>query len=191
MIKITKVYTKQGDDGHTGLPKQRYPKHHPRIVAIGSVDELNASLGWSRQALQAEPFKHMDKFCHDLQQQLFNLGAMLSVDPADRNPQMPIIQAEHTLALEHDMDQMNQTLPTLNSFVLPGGGEAASRLHCTRTVCRRTERDISALHAQTPQESQITSFINRLSDWFFIASRYAASQDQQPEVLWQQHQIPR
>jgi cob(I)alamin adenosyltransferase len=186
MIKITKVYTKQGDDGHTGLPTQRYPKHHPRIVAIGSVDELNASLGWSRQALQTKHFETIDSFCHDIQQQLFNLGAMLSVDPLKRSPKMPVLTPDNITALEQDIDRMNQSLPSLKSFILPGGGEAASRLHCTRTICRRTERDMSALHAETPLENLIMAYSNRLSDWLFVAARYSAYLDTSPEALWDQ-----
>lgn len=185
MIKITKVYTKQGDDGHTGLPTQRYPKHHPRIVALGSVDELNASLGWSRQTLKTPSLEAIDAFCHDIQQQLFNLGAMLSVEPPKRSPKMPVLKADNITALELDMDRMNQSLPILNSFVLPGGGEAASRLHCTRTICRHTERDMSALHAETAVENLIMAYINRLSDWLFVTARYCSLCEHAPESLWQ------
>lgn len=157
-----KIYTKTGDRGQTGLiGGSRVEKTDLRIHAIGEVDELNAALG-----LVNAPFLIRD--IREIQCRLFELGALLA-DPraADEAAEF----AEHSKLLETSMDRQTAELPQLRNFILPGGSEEASRLHLARAVCRRAERAVLALFKDVPIQQDILVFLNRLSDWLFVAAR--------------------
>ena len=186
MVKITKVYTKTGDDGWTGLAgSQRRRKDDLRIQALGEIDELNAVIGVA--VSQMEAALSIGEQLSAIQQQLFNLGAQLAVLPAERREDTPVVTQSNIAMLEQSMDQLNTLLPTLASFVLPGGHPLAAQLHHARTVCRRAERVTVALQqAEAEYAEPITvHYVNRLSDWLFVAARWVNQHYQQPEILWQ------
>lgn len=185
-IRITKVYTKAGDGGSTHLAGgQKRAKTDPRIEAYGTVDELNATLGLAAVAAAATPASaELARKLARIQNELFDLGSMLAVLPQDRVPQMATVGASDVARLEAEIDAMNETLSPLNSFVLPGGGELGARLHLARTVCRRAERRVLALNALEPLDEHIVPYLNRLSDWLFVASRHACQLLGVAELLW-------
>jgi len=185
-IRITKVYTKAGDGGDTHLAGgQKRAKTDPRIEAYGTVDELNATLGLAAVTAAAVPATaELGRKLERIQNELFDLGSMLAVLPEDRVPQMATVTAADIGRLEAEIDAMNDSLPTLKSFVLPGGGELGARLHLARTVCRRAERRALSLHAIEAQDETLVPYLNRLSDWLFVASRHAAASLGVAEVLW-------
>jgi cob(I)alamin adenosyltransferase len=194
MVKITKVYTRTGDTGTTSLASQmRVAKNSPRITVLGELDELNAWLGLTAAQLYAAALSatevtiNLPKRLQEIQQQLFDLGAEIAVLPEDQRDNTPRILPHYTERLENEMDLMNQSLPPLTSFVLPGGGEAACRLHVARTVCRRAERTLVALLAIEPNAAGINvlPYLNRLSDWLFVAARWTCYQFNEEEYLWQ------
>ncbi|MFP4538892.1 MAG: cob(I)yrinic acid a,c-diamide adenosyltransferase [Dichotomicrobium sp.] len=191
MVVLTKIYTRTGDDGTTALGTgARVPKDHLRISAYGTVDELNASLG---QAVLAAPdtpadYAQIRAGLTRIQNDLFDLGADLCVpDTGEELPYEPLrMSAEQTAWLEAEIDRMNAELKPLTSFVLPGGTPAAAALHVSRTICRRAERLVAAL-AAIPEEhvsEAALSYINRLSDYLFVASRYLNDKGA-GDVLWQ------
>ena len=188
MVQINRVYTKTGDRGTTRLVGgQEVPKTDPRIVAYGTVDELNATLGLARAALatpRGPEATRLQAFLGDVQQRLFDLGAELACLPDDLTDRMPLVGPDHAEALEHEMDTLNESLSPLDSFVLPGGGWAAATLHLARTVCRRAEREVLALHSEAPVREAVLVYLNRLSDYLFVASRSAARASGEKEVLW-------
>ena len=179
-----------GDDGTTGLlGGGRAPKDDPRIEAYGTVDELSACIGIARTALLApgapvgaDPLAAV---LARVQNELFNLGSDLATLPADRHPRQPVIEARHVTALEHEIDDWNETLPELRSFVLPGGGMVAAYLHLARTVCRRAERHIVRLRDAEQIGEHGLAYVNRLSDALFVMSRHAARLYGEPEPLWE------
>ena len=183
MVRINRVYTRTGDKGKTGLVGgKRVAKDHPRIEAYGTVDELNATVGVARATLERSAAKGaLDPILARVQNELFDLGAELATPDAARRKKVPAIAARHVTALEREMDAFNEDLPELRSFVLPGGGEAASALHVARTVCRRAERRAITLRAG----GQVVPYLNRLSDALFVFSRVAAKLDGHPEPLWE------
>ena len=186
MVRITKVYTRKGDRGMTSLAAGRkVHKTAPRIEAYGSVDELNACLGLAAEGMRGEPrlAALRDRLLR-IQNELFDLGAQLAVLPADRRPDTPLLAAADVTRLEHEIDEMNDNLPPLRSFILPGGGEAAARLHLARTVCRRVERETLRLAAVEDLDGIEVPYLNRLSDWLFVASRFAAATLGIAEPLW-------
>lgn len=188
MVRITKVYTKTGDAGMTRLAGgQLVKKISPRIEAYGSVDELNAQLGMVAESLRDGEGKlgNLRKKILRIQHHLFDLGSQLAVLPEDRRVNTPVIRENDVTALEAEIDEMNHALPPLTSFILPGGGETAARLHVARTVCRRAERDIIRLAEKESLDGTEIPFINRLSDWLFVAARYVAHIENVPETLWQ------
>ncbi len=181
MPRITKVYTRTGDDGTTGLGDgSRVPKTHARIRAYGTVDELNAALGvvlaGNVPTEIAEPLRR-------IQNELFHAGAELCLPPGSNRPG-PRIEPRHTEALEELLDDVTARLPPLANFVLPGGCPAAAHLHAARTVCRRAERDILALAAHETVDAELLRYFNRLSDALFVLSRYANHLAGAPEPLW-------
>jgi len=189
MVNITKVYTRTGDKGTTMLAGgQRVAKTSPRIQAFGSIDELNALLGLTIAAIPATTqFNHLQQQCLRIQNELFDLGAQLAILPADRRSNSPQISSSDCEQLEQEIDKMNATLPALSSFILPGGTELVARFHVARTVCRRAERDLAALIRLEEIEEVLLAYLNRLSDWLFVAARYATFLLQQNELLWQPH----
>lgn len=186
MVRITKVYTRQGDGGMTLLAAgHKILKTAPRIEAYGGVDELNACLGLAAAAARAEPkLATLLARLLAIQNELFDLGAQLAVLREDRRPDTPLITPSQVERLEHEIDEMNADVPPLRSFILPGGGELAVRLHLARTVCRRIEREVLRLGAIEPLDGIEIPYLNRLSDWLFVASRWAAAQLGEEELLW-------
>lgn len=190
MVKITKVYTRTGDTGQTGLVGgKRLPKDHPRIEAYGSVDELNSVLGIVLSFLvQKDESKRRDKLeliLEAIQQKLFDMGSELATLPGDEYVGQITLQAEDVKWLEEIIDAMNDELQPLKSFILPGGTSLNVFLHLARTVCRRAERDILKLKHIDLVSPEIIKYINRLSDFLFVAGRWTTETLGEKETLWQ------
>ncbi len=187
MVRITKVYTKTGDQGITRLAGgQEVRKDSQRIEAYGTVDELNACLGLLRESLPAgAQFRELTAQVLRIQNELFDLGSQLAVLPEDRRENTPVISEADIKRLEDEIDQMNAELPALTSFILPGGGEAGARCHLARTVCRRAEREVIRLQNISPLDGSEIPYLNRLSDWLFTAARYLTHRQGIDENLWQ------
>ena len=174
-VRLTRIYTRTGDEGETSLGDlSRVPKTHPRVVAYGAVDELNSQLGL---ALAASLPEAMRAVLERVQNELFDLGADVAL-PGSEGLRVTAGQVE---ALETDCDRFNAELPPLKSFVLPGGTEAAARLHVARTVCRRAELEV--LRAGDLNRL-VPVYLNRLSDLLFILARAANAAAGQDEPLW-------
>lgn len=188
MVRITRVYTKTGDHGTTHLAGgQKVKKSAARIEAYGCVDELNAHIGAAVEILAKSSESVIETLRAQLlriQNELFDLGSQLAVLPEDRQENTPVIHKDDILRLESEIDKMNEALPPLKSFILPGGGEAAVRLHIARTVCRRAEREIIRLAENETLDGTEIPYMNRLSDWLFVASRYIALKLNIEETLW-------
>lgn len=188
MVVLTKIYTRTGDDGTTGLGDgERLPKFHARIAAYGTVDEANSAIGVARQALTVDDAV-VDAMLARVQNDFFDLGADLCVP--DRGKPLPYTPLRITDGqvdrLEAEIDMMNSVLRPLTSFVLPGGSPAAAALHLARTVTRRAERhmvELAMLEGE-PVNPAGLKYINRLSDMLFVASRYVNDKGSR-DVLWQ------
>ncbi len=175
--RLSKIYTRTGDDGTTGLGDgTRVPKDHPRVEAYGTVDELNSALG-ALLALPGLPPAAQGALAA-IQHELFDLGAELCI-PGHR-----IIQAAHVEALERLLDDFNAPLPPLKEFILPGGGPAAAACHLARTIARRAERRVCTLARTESVAPQVTQYLNRLSDLLFVLARVLARHEHGAEVLW-------
>ncbi|HKA89158.1 MAG TPA: cob(I)yrinic acid a,c-diamide adenosyltransferase [Haliangiales bacterium] len=187
MVRINRVYTKTGDDGTTGLVGgQRAGKDAPRIEAYGTVDELNAAIGLVLAALARSAARaKLEPILRRVQNELFNLGAELATPDAARRARSPAVAERHIERLEAELDELNEGLPELRSFILPGGGEASSFLHLARTICRRAERRAVSLARVEPVGDHAVKYLNRLSDALFVFGRYAAAADGQAEPLWE------
>ena len=185
-IRINKVYTRSGDDGTTALIGGiRVAKDHLRVEAYGCVDELNSVVGLCRSFLSGREKKEMDSTFKEIQNRLFDLGSVLATPDGRSWKDMPLPGAESVSALERSMDAMQKSLKPLNSFVLPGGSPSNAWLHLCRTVCRRAERRVSALMRAEKSPPEVLRYLNRLSDWFFVAARYVALRSGKPEYLWE------
>jgi cob(I)alamin adenosyltransferase len=184
MVVLSKIYTRTGDKGDTALGDgTRLPKHATRVAAYGTVDELNATLGLAR--LHANGV--LDQALARIQNDLFDLGADLCTpdlenDATAKHPRLRIVAAQ-VARLESEIDAMNAGLAPLRSFVLPGGTALATHLHLCRTVARRAERAATALAAAEPVNPEAVRYLNRLSDWLFVAGR-VANDAGQADVLW-------
>jgi cob(I)alamin adenosyltransferase len=190
MVKINKVYTRTGDRGNTSLVGGRkVPKDHLRVEAYGTLDELNAQLGLVRwaNALKAPAARRdgFDRILGMIQQRLFDLGAELATHPDDAYAGQITVQAADVSWLEQVIDRMNAELPSLNSFILPGGGQVHAQLHVARTVCRRAERVLVALAREEAVGEQVLPYVNRLSDALFVFGRWVAATLGERETLWQ------
>ena len=175
-VNLTRIYTRQGDDGQTHLgDMSRVPKTDARIEAFGTVDELNAQLGVLTVTAGAE---RRAEWIRRIQNDLFDIGADISVPLTDDRERLRV-PASHTAWLEARCDEVNVTLPPLRSFVIPGGTPAAAQLHVCRTVCRRAERRTVACGLELNPEC--VRYLNRLSDLLFILARDA---DRGAEPLW-------
>ncbi len=175
--RLSKVYTRTGDDGKTGLANgERIAKTDARVAAIGDVDELNSALGLL--LAEADVRSAIAASLTRIQHELFEIGAELSL-PGYRK-----IGAEHVTALERDLDRLNEHLPPLKEFVLPGGTRAAALCHLARTICRRAERSAWAAAERTALNAELLRYLNRLSDLLFVTARCLARQDGGHEVLW-------
>lgn len=183
MVFLSKIYTKTGDHGDTGLGDgSRVAKDHPRVTAYGSVDELNAVLGvLLLQPLDAD----MAALLRSIQNDLFDVGADLCLPPTDgeRPGQVLRVTAEQAERLEREIDRLNERLQPLKSFVLPGGTAAAAWCHVARTVCRRAERDVVTLAHIDKINPQVIVYLNRLSDLLFVMAR-VCNHDGKDDVLW-------
>ena len=189
-MKITKVYTRTGDSGKTGLVGgKRLPKDHPRIEAFGSVDELNSVIGIALSYLaQKEVSKRrekMESILEAIQQKLFDTGSELATLPGDEYEGQINIKVEDSEWLEEIIDAMNEELQPLKSFILHGGTSLNAFLHQARTVCRRAERDIIKLNQIDLVNPEIIKYINRLSDYLFVAGRWVTETLGETETLWQ------
>ena len=190
-LALNRIYTKTGDRGETGLVGgQRLPKDAPRIEAYGAVDELNAFIGAACSTADELARGHQDilqvgLILRRVQHELFNLGSILATKSEDVHPKQPRITEAEIELLESEIDQMNADLPALRSFVLPGGCRLNAELHVCRTVCRRAERICVALARQEEIPPEAIRYLNRLSDAFFVWSRWVNHQLGVPEVLWE------
>lgn len=156
-----------------------------RVEAYGCVDELNAQMGLAAETLRnTKELSGMLKQIFRIQNELFDLGSQLAVLPEDRRENTPVIKANDIERLETEIDAMNELLPPLKSFILPGGGKVSAQLHVARTVCRRTEREVIRLSETEPLDGTEIPFLNRLADWLFVASRFAAFKSDMAETLW-------
>jgi cob(I)alamin adenosyltransferase len=185
-MRIDKVYTRTGDAGETALiGGERVSKASPRIEAYGTVDELNAVLGLVWTALGASAAgPHLAPIIQRIQNELFNLGCELATPDPARRATMPRIEPRHVDQLEADIDALNDELPALRSFVLPGGGWASAWFHLARTVCRRGERLLVGMPVEEIGELPVR-YLNRLSDALFVFGRWCALKDGQLEPLWE------
>jgi cob(I)alamin adenosyltransferase len=167
-----KIYTKSGDDGTTGLfGGQRVSKSDPRIDSYGTIDELNAVIGWVAIVADAELVEAL----RAVQNELFTIGAHLATpaDAANAASALPPLDDASIARLERQIDAADAQLPPLKNFILPGGSETAARLHVARTVCRRAERRVVELGGAEPVQPIIVTYLNRLSDWLFVQARLA------------------
>ena len=189
-IRITKVYTRAGDQGETVLVGGRkVRKDSLRIESYGTVDELNAAVGIVRSLNIAQAEKavveRVEKELQVVQQTLFNLGSELACDPEDLVPGMPVASQADIEHLEGCMDEWSEELPPLKSFILPGGGPVHAHLHLCRTVCRRAERVVIHLASEETIRPEAIRYLNRLSDFFFVLGRWVGKRYGEPEFLWQ------
>jgi cob(I)alamin adenosyltransferase len=183
----TKIYTKTGDAGKTSLiGGTKVPKHHIRINAYGTVDELNAYIGLLRDYLTEA---HSRNVLREIQDRLFTIGSVLACDP-DKEIAMkiPDLKESDVTLLENEIDTMNGKLPEMKSFILPGGDVAVSTAHICRTVCRRTERIVTELNEFTPQPL-IVKYLNRLSDYLFVLARYTGMLVKAEEIKWKPRKV--
>ncbi len=175
--RLSRIYTRTGDDGSTGLGDgSRVAKDDARVHAFGTVDEANSALG----VLLAVPLpEDIGALLTRIQHQLFDLGGELCI------PGHAAIQQGDVTALEHQLDHYNASLPALQEFILPAGGEAAARCHLARTIVRRAERETVTLARLEPVRKEALQYLNRLSDLLFVLARVLARANGQGEVLWQ------
>lgn len=189
MVVLTKIYTKTGDDGTTGLGSgERRKKFDLRVDAYGTVDETNAAIGMARLSTGADAsLADLDMMLMRIQNDLFDLGADLSTPPTEEDlgyEPLRVVEAQ-VIRLETEIDTLNANLSPLNSFVLPGGTPTAAALHVARTVCRRAERlSVELADAEHGKVSDhVRRYLNRLSDFLFVASRWSNDKGAQ-DVLW-------
>tara|TARA_B000000532_G_scaffold40108_1_gene29258 strand:+ start:394 stop:1011 length:618 start_codon:yes stop_codon:yes gene_type:complete len=186
-ITISKVYTKTGDDGKTSLVGgQKVLKTNIRINAFGEIDELNSIIGLSIEELKLIEynFDSLINTLYRIQNDLFNLGTILATKPQDMTESMPRITAYDIKVLENEIDKSNKDLPVLHSFVLPGGSKINAYLHLARTVCRRCERVCCDLYEKDKTDKIVISYLNRLSDAFFVWSRWVITVLDHDENVW-------
>jgi cob(I)alamin adenosyltransferase len=184
MVVLNRIYTRTGDDGTTALGSgERRPKYDLRVSAYGTVDETNAVIGVAR--LHLTDARELDAMLGLIQNDLFDLGADLAVPQREGKAERLRVVSSQVERLERDIDGLNANLAPLTSFVLPGGTPAAAYLHLARTVCRRAERIMVELAAKPdePVSDAAIQFINRLSDFLFVASR-SANRNGAGDVLW-------
>tara|TARA_B100001057_G_scaffold461291_1_gene513130 strand:- start:613 stop:1173 length:561 start_codon:yes stop_codon:yes gene_type:complete len=180
VVKLNKIYTKTGDRGDTALGNgERVLKDNLRVSAYGNVDELNASIG----VVTLYVTSGLKRKLKNIQNDLFDLGADLCVPISEDNIDRLRVSSNQIEAIEAEIDEMNNILEPLNSFVLPGGCKAATFLHLARTICRRAERSIVSLRSKEEINENTLVYLNRLSDWLFVASR-VENQENSTEVLW-------
>jgi cob(I)alamin adenosyltransferase len=174
-----KIYTRTGDSGETSLfGGGRVAKDDPRIEAYGTIDELNSFLGLARSSWPSSP---IDAQLQNVQSDLFDIGAFLASPNTDR---FGSVKAERIEELERAIDALEADLQPLTSFIVPGGSAAAAQLHVARTVCRRGERKVTALNDSSPEMRTTIAYLNRLSDYLFVAARFANRRHGTADVPW-------
>jgi cob(I)alamin adenosyltransferase len=189
-VRITRVYTRTGDRGETGLVGgKRVPKDSPRLEAYGTIDELNSVLGVAgalneERLAEGEAHAFLDRVLKEIQQQLFDLGAELATPPEASGRGGPRIGESEVKRIEELIDGCQKELGPLESFVLPGGGKIGAQLHHARTVCRRAEREIVRLSRSEPVGEGAIKYVNRLSDLLFVLARWIGAKTGAREVLW-------
>jgi cob(I)alamin adenosyltransferase len=180
-----KIYTKTGDQGYTSLiGGTRVPKHHLRIESYGTVDELNSYIGLIRDQHIAE---HHREILKQIQDRLFTIGASLAADPEKSRMVIPDLHLEDIETLEKEMDAMDEQLPELKHFILPGGSTTVSYCHLARCVCRRAERITVHLAQESTVDEKVNIYLNRLSDYLYTLARKLGNEKNIPENQW----IPR
>ncbi len=182
-MKKSLVYTKTGDKGTTSLVGgSRVPKTHIRLEAYGTIDELNAHLGWLHTYLVNDSDHD---FILGIQHKLFSIGSHLATDQEKTVlKSASIISQEDVECIEHEIDRLDEQLPELNAFIIPGGSRGAAVCHVCRTICRRAERRILTLSETCTISSELLAFVNRLSDYLFVLSRKLNFDQQNSEILW-------
>lgn len=182
MVTISRIVTKTGDQGETSLGDgSRVRKYHPRVVAYGTVDELNAYIG---MLVSIEPAAPERDLLRTVQNDLFDLGADLCTPTVPEVAGKRLrVQASQVTQLETEIERLNADLPALQSFVLPGGTPAASWAHLARTVCRRAEREVARLSTDVSINPHVLVYLNRLSDLLFVLAR-VANRHENKEILW-------
>jgi cob(I)alamin adenosyltransferase len=177
-----KIYTKTGDKGQTSLiGGTRVPKHHIRIEAYGTVDELNSYIGLIRDQHIDE---HSTEILLEIQDRLFTIGSSLASDPEKSKMKIPDLKEEDVILLENEMDKMDEVLPEMKSFVLPGGHTTVSYCHIARCVCRRAERLTIHLSESDFVATLVIKYLNRLSDYLFVLSRKLSQDLNAKEIPW-------
>lgn len=176
--RLTKIYTRRGDEGYTSLGDRTISKDELLVEAIGTIDELNANIGLLLTCTKQQT--EMTNCLTRTQHRLFDIGAEL------HQPTHILIKDEHVSELESQLDQWNNNLPPLKEFILPGGNQGAATCHVARTVCRRAERSLVRLHRQVPLNNPtVIRYVNRLSDLLFVAARVLARESVESEPMWE------
>jgi cob(I)alamin adenosyltransferase len=189
-FRLTRIYTRTGDAGETGLVTgERVRKSDLRLAAYGDVDELNSAIGLARATNRertsgAAAREDIDAWLRDVQNELFLVGGDLACVLAKRPKEMKVVGEGEATRLEQRIDAMNAQLGPLTEFILPGGGRLGAELHLARTICRRAERAAVALAEREPVDAGTLRYLNRLSDFLFVLARFAAKQSGEPEELW-------
>ena len=186
--RLSKIYTRTGDGGETGLGDgSRVSKTHERVEAMGTVDELNAFVGVVIESLATEDAEELGDcvaFLQKCQHRIFDLGGEISI------PGFNLITAHHVDAVEAELDRLNANLEPLENFIMPGGSPMIANCHLARAVCRRAERRLLTLAQEEPVNACGQQYLNRLSDYLFVLARYCAFITNTPEVLWQKDDAP-
>jgi cob(I)alamin adenosyltransferase len=177
-----KIYTKTGDEGLTSLiGGTRVPKYHLRIESYGTVDELNSYIG----LIICQPIEaHYKVILKEVQDRLFTIGASLASDPDHSKMKIPDLNDNDIELLEKEMDAMNEVLPPLKHFILPGGNSIVSYCHIARCICRRAERIVFELASESYVDVKMTVYLNRLSDYLFVLARKLNSDANTDEIIW-------
>lgn len=195
-MRLTKIYTKVGDQGNTSLATgMKVSKSHERIATYGDVDELNSFVGdlsASARICQPALCSSIIQKLERVQQELFDLGGELSFPETDpiSGYSSCMLSKESVLRLEKEIDRMNDELPSLKNFVLPGGHTLNAKAHICRSICRRAERSLVALSHTEKVREEVLQYINRLSDWLFVLARELSQHFKTPEILWDQTRYP-
>jgi cob(I)alamin adenosyltransferase len=183
MPRLTKLYTRKGDDGTTALgSRKRVPKDAPRVASYGTVDELNSAIG---VALASGLSPRLAETLPGIQNELLHLGSDLCFTEEDKQHyRIPQIEPRHVKKVEALIDELNGVVGPLENFILPGGSMGAACLHLARTICRRAEREVTTLGRAEPIGKQVLPYLNRLSDLLFVMARYENHQRNVPEPVW-------
>ena len=183
---MAKIYTKGGDLGETSLLNgTRVSKSHDRVEAYGTLDELNAFIGFLRDHLDQESYRRV---LLRIQENIFTAEALIASDPEKSVEGLPELSEEEIAKLEREIDQMTSELPPLDSFILPGGNPHVSLCHVARTICRRAERSVIRLQRVSPASPVIIRYLNRLSDYLFVLARKLGNELQAEEITWPRKQ---